>query len=118
MTKDKLRAISDFISGMPDRYAINLYNNYKCGNMSDQEGTLTTNFYYDGVRPITPENSDYPSDLAYPPWEKFGHQIEIQMVDDSDSILFGHSAESNTKWHFWNIADTCNNNFCNKWYLI
>jgi dGTPase len=26
---DKYRAISDFISGMTDRYAINLYNNYK-----------------------------------------------------------------------------------------
>ena len=30
LTKDKFRAISDFISGMTDRYAINLYNNYKC----------------------------------------------------------------------------------------
>ena len=29
LTKDKYRAISDFISGMTDRYAINLYNNYK-----------------------------------------------------------------------------------------
>ena len=29
LTKDKFRAISDFISGMTDRYAINLYNNYK-----------------------------------------------------------------------------------------
>ena len=26
LTKDKYRAISDFISGMTDRYAINLYN--------------------------------------------------------------------------------------------
>ena len=26
---DKYRAISDFISGMTDRYAINLYNNTK-----------------------------------------------------------------------------------------
>ena len=26
---DKFRAISDFISGMTDRYAINLYNNFK-----------------------------------------------------------------------------------------
>ena len=29
LTKDKFRAISDFISGMTDRYAINLYNSYK-----------------------------------------------------------------------------------------
>ena len=29
LTKDKYRAISDFISGMTDRYAINLYNNFK-----------------------------------------------------------------------------------------
>ena len=29
LTKDKFRAISDFISGMTDRYAINLYNNDK-----------------------------------------------------------------------------------------
>ncbi len=29
LTKDKYRTISDFISGMTDRYAINLYNNYK-----------------------------------------------------------------------------------------
>ena len=29
LTKDKFRAISDFISGMTDRYAINLYNNFK-----------------------------------------------------------------------------------------
>ena len=29
LTKDKYRAISDFISGMTDRYAINLYNDYK-----------------------------------------------------------------------------------------
>ena len=29
LTKDKFRAISDFISGMTDRYAIKLYNNYK-----------------------------------------------------------------------------------------
>ncbi len=29
LTKDKFRAISDFISGMTDRFAINLYNNYK-----------------------------------------------------------------------------------------
>jgi dGTPase len=29
LTADKYRAISDFISGMTDRYAINLYNNYK-----------------------------------------------------------------------------------------
>ncbi|MDA9753242.1 deoxyguanosinetriphosphate triphosphohydrolase [Candidatus Pelagibacter sp.] len=29
LSKDKYRAISDFISGMTDRYAINLYNNYK-----------------------------------------------------------------------------------------
>ena len=29
LTKDKFSAISDFISGMTDRYAINLYNNYK-----------------------------------------------------------------------------------------
>jgi len=29
LTKDKYRAISDFISGMTDRYAINLYNNYR-----------------------------------------------------------------------------------------
>ena len=29
LTKDKFRNISDFISGMTDRYAINLYNNYK-----------------------------------------------------------------------------------------
>ena len=29
LTKDKFRAISDFISGMTDRYAINLYNNLK-----------------------------------------------------------------------------------------
>tara|TARA_Y100000741_G_scaffold202191_1_gene153719 strand:- start:124 stop:1242 length:1119 start_codon:yes stop_codon:yes gene_type:complete len=29
LAKDKFRAISDFISGMTDRYAINLYNNYK-----------------------------------------------------------------------------------------
>ena len=26
LSKDKYRAISDFISGMTDRYAINLYN--------------------------------------------------------------------------------------------
>jgi dGTPase len=29
LTKEKFRAISDFISGMTDRYAINLYNNFK-----------------------------------------------------------------------------------------
>lgn len=29
LTKDKFRAISDFISGMTDRYAINLFNNFK-----------------------------------------------------------------------------------------
>ena len=29
LSKDKFRAISDFISGMTDRYAINLYNNIK-----------------------------------------------------------------------------------------
>ena len=29
LTKDKYRAISDFISGMTDRYAINLYENFK-----------------------------------------------------------------------------------------
>ena len=29
LIKDKFRAISDFISGMTDRYAINLYNNFK-----------------------------------------------------------------------------------------
>ena len=29
LTKDKFRAISDFISGMTDRYAINLYINFK-----------------------------------------------------------------------------------------
>ena len=29
LTIDKFRTISDFISGMTDRYAINLYNNYK-----------------------------------------------------------------------------------------
>ena len=29
LSKDKYRAISDFISGMTDRYAINLYNNLK-----------------------------------------------------------------------------------------
>ena len=29
MVNDKYRAISDFISGMTDRYAINLYNNIK-----------------------------------------------------------------------------------------
>ena len=29
LTNDKFRAISDFISGMTDRYAINLYNNFK-----------------------------------------------------------------------------------------
>ena len=29
LSMDKFRAISDFISGMTDRYAINLYNNYK-----------------------------------------------------------------------------------------
>ena len=29
LTKDKFRAISDFISGMTDRYAIKLYNKYK-----------------------------------------------------------------------------------------
>ena len=29
LTKDKFRAISDFIPGMTDRYAINLYNSYK-----------------------------------------------------------------------------------------
>ena len=29
LTKDKFRAISDFISGMTDRYAINLYNRFK-----------------------------------------------------------------------------------------
>ena len=28
-SRDKYRAISDFISGMTDRYAINLYNNIK-----------------------------------------------------------------------------------------
>ena len=27
--KDKFRTVSDFISGMTDRYAINLYNNLK-----------------------------------------------------------------------------------------
>ena len=27
--KDKFRSVSDFISGMTDRYAINLYNNLK-----------------------------------------------------------------------------------------
>ena len=27
--KEKFRAIADFISGMTDRYAINLYNNFK-----------------------------------------------------------------------------------------
>ena len=29
LSKDKYRAISDFISGMTDRYAINLYNDIK-----------------------------------------------------------------------------------------
>ena len=29
LTKDKYRSISDFISGMTDRYAINLHNNIK-----------------------------------------------------------------------------------------
>ena len=29
LSLDKYRAISDFISGMTDRYAINLYNNIK-----------------------------------------------------------------------------------------
>ena len=29
LKNDKYRAISDFISGMTDRYAINLYNNLK-----------------------------------------------------------------------------------------
>ena len=29
LTKGRFRAISDFISGMTDRYAINLYNNFK-----------------------------------------------------------------------------------------
>ena len=29
LAKDKYRAISDFISGMTDRYAINLYNNIR-----------------------------------------------------------------------------------------
>ena len=29
LSKNKYRAISDFISGMTDRYAINLYNNIK-----------------------------------------------------------------------------------------
>ena len=29
LSNDKYRAISDFISGMTDRYAINLYNNIK-----------------------------------------------------------------------------------------
>ena len=29
LSSDKYRAISDFISGMTDRYAINLYNNIK-----------------------------------------------------------------------------------------
>jgi len=29
LTRDRFRAISDFISGMTDRYAIKLYNNYK-----------------------------------------------------------------------------------------
>ena len=29
LTIDKFRAISDFISGMTDRYAIKLYSNYK-----------------------------------------------------------------------------------------
>ena len=29
LSADKYRAISDFISGMTDRYAINLYNNIK-----------------------------------------------------------------------------------------
>ena len=29
LSSDKFRAISDFISGMTDRYAINLYNNIK-----------------------------------------------------------------------------------------
>ena len=29
LVKNKYRAISDFISGMTDRYAINLNNNYK-----------------------------------------------------------------------------------------
>jgi len=29
LSTDKYRAISDFISGMTDRYAINLYNNIK-----------------------------------------------------------------------------------------
>ena len=30
LSKDKYRAISDFISGMTDRYAINLHKNFKC----------------------------------------------------------------------------------------
>ena len=29
LSSNKFRAISDFISGMTDRYAINLYNNIK-----------------------------------------------------------------------------------------
>ena len=29
LSKDKYRAISDFISGMTDRYAINLHKNFK-----------------------------------------------------------------------------------------
>ena len=29
INKDKFRSVSDFISGMTDRYAINLYNNLK-----------------------------------------------------------------------------------------
>ena len=29
LKRDKFRAISDFISGMTDRYAIQLYNNIK-----------------------------------------------------------------------------------------
>ena len=29
LTKDKFRAISDFIAGMTDRYAINLYKDLK-----------------------------------------------------------------------------------------
>ena len=29
LNKDKHRAVSDFISGMTDRYAINLYKNFK-----------------------------------------------------------------------------------------
>ena len=29
ISKDKFRGISDFISGMTDRYAINLHNNMK-----------------------------------------------------------------------------------------